>query len=291
MLARTHHDRAGLNRRDDTLIPTVLARPDTRVLDLFGSRFMLSGHPARLALRAPRPGDEDHLVLYLGQVERRHAVAVLHPREHAPADSCSLRSAGMMLDDTQASLVVAAIGLANWHAATGFCPHCGSPTDPVQGGWVRRCRTEGREHYPRTDPAVIMAVLDDDDRLLLARNQRYRTQLAMSVLAGFVEPGESLEAAVRREVMEEVGLAVRDVQYVANQPWPFPASLMVGFTARTTAGPLQVDPVELDRARWFTRPELIDALRAGELTVPPSISIARHLIEGWYGGPLPQTTS
>ena len=192
----------------------------------------------------------------------------------------------MTLDDEQISLVTTAVGLAHWHAAHLFCPRCGGPTQVVEAGWVRRCEADGIDHYPRTDPAVIMAVTDADDRLLLARNARRRGTTMMSVLAGFVEPGESLEAAVAREVMEEVGVPVTQVAFAGDQPWPFPASLMVGYTARATDTDLRLDPVEIDEAHWFDRTGFGTALGNGELTVPPRLSIARHLIEQWYGGPI-----
>jgi NAD+ diphosphatase len=147
---------------------------------------------------------------------------------------------------------------------------------------VRRCEREGSEHYPRTDPAVIMAVVDDDDRLLLGRGAQWPAG-RFSVLAGFVEPGESFEAAVAREVEEEVGVSVTDVTYLGNQPWPFPSSDMVGFRARATTTELRPDQVEMAEARWFTRDEYVRALRDKEIRTPSGISIAQRLIEHWLG--------
>jgi NAD+ diphosphatase len=145
---------------------------------------------------------------------------------------------------------------------------------------------DGSEHYPRTDPAVIMAVVDADDRLLLGRQASW-PQGRFSTLAGFVEPGESLESAVRREVAEEVGLTVGAVRYLGSQPWPFPSSLMLGFTARAETTDVVRHDGEIAEARWYTRPEMLADIRSGALHVAPSISISRRLIEHWYGGPLP----
>jgi NAD+ diphosphatase len=147
------------------------------------------------------------------------------------------------------------------------------------------CTQEGSEHYPRTDPAVIMSVIDADDRLLLGHGAGWE-QGRFSTLAGFVEPGESLEAAVRREVGEEVGVVIGDVIYRGSQPWPFPASIMLGFRAYATSTEIDVDGSEVDEARWFSRAGLDDAIAAGEVRLSPSISIARRLIEDWYGGPI-----
>jgi NAD+ diphosphatase len=172
--------------------------------------------------------------------------------------------------------------LANWHAAHQFCPRCGAPTEPEQAGWIRRCTRDGSEHYPRTDPAVIVAVVDDQDRLLLGRNAQW-PEGRFSVLAGFVEPGESFEAAVMREVEEEVGILVTDVTFLGNQPWPFPSSAMIGFRARATTTSLHPDRVEMAEARWFSRDEYRAALKNNDIRTPSGISIAQRLIEDWLG--------
>ncbi len=291
VLGRSAHDRAALRRRDPDLIPTLLADHDTRVFDLYRNRVVLDATGTALALRPPRAADADALAVYLGSVEGHEHLAILRDADQAPADARSLRAVGLTLDDVQISLVTAAVGIANWHATQGFCPRCGQPTEVVEAGWVRRCVADGTDIYPRTDPAVIMAVIDDDDRLLLARNARRHLTNSMSVLAGFVEPGEALEAAVAREVMEEVGVSVDQVTFMGDQPWPFPASLMVGYTARATTTGLRVDPEEIDAARWFDRAQFEGALRSGELVVPARLSIAHHLIEHWYGARIPQQPS
>ena len=150
---------------------------------------------------------------------------------------------------------------------------------------ARRCVADDSPHFPRTDPAVIMTVVDDDDRLLLARGRGFTTA-GMSVLAGFVEPGESLAAAVAREVHEEVGVSVDQVEYLGDQPWPFPSSLMVGFRAHATSTALSLQDDEIESARWFTRAELVADLEAGVLAISGRLSIARRLIEEWFGGPI-----
>jgi NAD+ diphosphatase len=197
-----------------------------------------------------------------------------------------LRTVGADLDARAAGLATAAVALDAWHARHPRCPRCGGPTRVVQAGWVRTCEVDGSEHYPRTDPAVIMAVVDDADRILLGHAATWAPG-RWSTLAGFVEAGESLEHAVRREVLEETGVVVGEVEYHGSQPWPFPASLMLGFLARATTTDVHVDGVELTQARWFTRDELATETTSGEAVPPGRSSIARALVEDWFGGPLP----
>src|SRR5699024_1042185 len=147
------------------------------------------------------------------------------------------------------------------------CPRCGTPTESTHGGWVQRCPEDGSEHYPRTDPAVIMSIVDDDERLLLAHNALWPAT-RYSVPAGYVEPGESLEAAVRREVLEETAVVVGEVRYEGSQPWPFPASLMLGFRGRALTTETTPDGEELTAAAFLTRGQLRDRVSAGDLTLP-----------------------
>ncbi|MGN7199115.1 NAD(+) diphosphatase [Arthrobacter sp. SAFR-044] len=202
-----------------------------------------------------------------------------------PADAtwAGFREVAAGLTATSTALFVESSAIANWHAAHTHCPRCGTPTDVESGGWVRRCPADKSEHFPRTDPAIIVTVVGPDGRLLLggggpvdARNY--------STLAGFVEPGESLEEAVVREIQEEVGVRVTACQYLGSQSWPFPASLMLGFTAVTEDTQATPDGVEVTRARWFSREELQEAVLSGEITISTRLSIARSLIEHWYGG-------
>lgn len=197
-----------------------------------------------------------------------------------------LREIGAELDGDEVSLATTAIALDNWHGAHPRCSRCGAATEVAQAGWVRRCTRDGSEHYPRTDPAVIVLVIDDEDRALLGRQGRWQPTW-FSTLAGFVEPGESAEAAVRREVLEESGVHVDVMAYLGSQPWPFPCSLMLGYHAWATSAEIVVDGEEIVEARWFTRAQLSAACASGEIALPPAVSIARRLIERWYGEPLP----
>jgi NAD+ diphosphatase len=200
----------------------------------------------------------------------------------------ALRQAGALLSDRDAGLLTHAVALANWHDSHTHCPRCGTPTLPAPAGHLTTCPKDGTEHFPRLDPAVIMLVLDPEDRLLLARNALW-PQGRMSVLAGFVEPGESAEHAVVREVYEESAIEVGQVRYLGSQPWPMPRSLMLGFQAVARGGQqISVDADEIGEARWFSRDELRAAIDSGELGIAPSSSIARRLIEFWYGGELPE---
>ncbi|MCV2488659.1 NAD(+) diphosphatase [Geodermatophilus sp. YIM 151500] len=195
-----------------------------------------------------------------------------------------LREIGADLDDLDAGLLAQAVAILEWHDRHRFSPLTGAPTTVEQGGWVQRDPTDGTTFFPRTDPAVIMLVHDGGDRVVLGRKAEWPPG-RFSILAGFVEPGESAEAAVAREVAEEVGLAVTDVRYVGSQPWPFPQSLMLGFVARVDGeDALTVDPEELEEARWFTRDELRTG--TGPRALPPPVSIARHILDRWVVGDL-----
>jgi NAD+ diphosphatase len=198
----------------------------------------------------------------------------------------SLRDAGATLSEDEASLFVHAVALARWHQRHQFCATCGHPTSIQSAGHVRRCPSCSALHFPRTDPAIIVLVVDEDDRCLLGHGAQWASR-QFSTLAGFVEPGETLEQAVIREVHEESGVEVTDPVYLGSQPWPFPASLMLGFkaTARTTA--ITTDDVEVTHARWFTRAELSADVTSGAVTLSSGVSISRRLIEYWYGNDLP----
>ncbi|WP_426520383.1 NAD(+) diphosphatase [Diaminobutyricibacter sp. McL0618] len=212
------------------------------------------------------------------------AASELEPDE---ARWANLRTVGTALSDRDAGLFTEALGIANWHASHTHCPRCGEPTVVEKGGWVRRCLNDETEIFPRTDPAVIVSVLDRDDRLLLGSNAMWENN-RYSLLAGFVEPGESFEAAVEREIFEEAGVRVVDPVYLGSQPWPFPASVMVGFTARLAddqdPAALHPDGDEILELRWFTRDEVWS--NHDVVILPGRTSIARAIIEDWYGGPL-----
>ena len=186
------------------------------------------------------------------------------------------------LAEDEAPLFAAALSLAWWHSRHHFCANCGASTEIERGGWSRRCPQCSAQHFPRVDPVVIM-LAEHEGRLLLGRQPQYPPG-RYSALAGFLEPGESIEAAVARELQEEAGIEVADVTYIASQPWPFPSSLMIGCHARALANALTIDRTELDDARWFTRDEIAAAL-AGEpdapFQPPPHFAIARTLLEHW----------
>ncbi|HEX6142741.1 MAG TPA: NAD(+) diphosphatase [Geminicoccaceae bacterium] len=194
-----------------------------------------------------------------------------------------LRSVGAWLPEVEAGLCAAARGLMHWHDRHRFCGSCGGRTVSFDGGYVRRCQICDAQHFPRSDPAVIVLIVHHHpelgERCLLGRSTRFPAGL-YSTLAGFVEPGESLEDTVRREVFEEVGVRVDRIEYRSSQPWPFPASLMLGFRARAESDVLTIDPEELVDAGWYTRAQLIDPERR-PIGLPNRDSIARHLIEDW----------
>jgi len=274
------------------MLPSLLKDPSTRVLELVAGRAEVVEPDRDLVLRLRSPDGQDtaRLAVFLGQDGDGTAyVGVVGDSLFAPetAQWRSLREVGVLLSDRDAGLFATMQGLANWHAVHTHCPRCGARTEPDQSGWIRRCPQDDSEHYPRTDPAVIMAVTDDSDRLLLARSPRW-PEGRLSVLAGFVEPGESLEAAVAREVLEEVGVVVDRVRYLGNQPWPFPSSLMVGFTSRAADPTLHLDMDEIVEALWVSRAELRDMVLAGRFGASPNVSIARRIIENWYGGSIDQ---
>ena len=214
----------------------------------------------------------------------------LDNREGDPEAWADLRQAGARLGARDAGLMVAAVALDNWIRTHQFCPACGGPTEPISAGWARRCLADGSDHFPRTDPAVICLVRDREDRALLGRQGAW-AEGWFSTLAGFVEAGESAEAALRREVFEESGVVLAngpdDIHYLGSQPWPFPRSLMLGYHAWTDEPSIDVDGEEIAEAHWFTREELAEQCAAGTVRLPPPISIARRLIERWFGAELP----
>ncbi len=204
------------------------------------------------------------------------------------ADGDTVTALRSVMDGLPGSELQAAFtgsGLARWHANAGFCSTCGARTRVVHGGQARKCAGCGRELYPRTDPAVIVAILDAAGRLLLGRQLSWAPG-RVSVFAGFVEMGESLEQAVRREMAEELALDLADITYLGSQPWPFPRSLMVGFRARAVRTGFTAAEGEIADARWYSVGQLRYALASGAVTLPPQTSIARRMIEAWLAGTL-----
>lgn len=287
--ARAAHDRAAHRRATPGLLDDLLKEQGIRVLVVRGTRVAtVDGQVAFLA-----PDDVAHLAararLFLGEADGvSHLGLVLADAEAEPdldVEWTGLRT--LDAPDLEVGLVVEAVALAQWHTVHTHCPLCGTRTEVTQAGWVRHCPADESNHFPRTDPAVIMAITDADDRLLLARGPQWDLG-RRSVLAGFVEPGEGLEQAVARETAEEVGvlLDAASIEYRGSQSWPFPASLMLGFRARATTTELTRQEDEIAEADWFTRDEVATAVADGHLGLPGRSSIARSLIEEWFGGPI-----
>jgi NAD+ diphosphatase len=308
LLSRTGVDRASSRRLDAAWVAAAWAGEATRVLVIDNGQALVrfADDLAELVLVPPgqAPGGVRFLlgldgdgVAYFGVAGLPGVLGAgpLPPPGSAPEPPgpgvrpAGLRQAGALLSDRDAGLLTHAVALANWHARHTHCPRCGSPTVPAPAGHARSCPVDGSEHFPRIDPAVIMLVTDEQDRCLLARNSQW-PRGRVSILAGFVEAGESAEHAVAREVAEETGIIVTGVQYVGSQPWPMPQSLMLGFRAQAGHGQhIRVDSEEIAEAHWFSRGELAAGAAAGQVLLPPPVSIARQIIESWYGGPLPAT--
>ena len=292
-LARLSYDRAAHHRGDEQWLRQ--AWPESRVVAVSPASTTPTDDAARLVLRAPASVPDDAPRRFLGIVDGVAHFAVTVEPDGAGRWQ-TLREFGGAADDLDAALVVSAIALEQWHQRHTHCPRCGAPTVETRSGWTRTCTADGSEHFPRTDPAVIMLIHDGGDRALLGRGQQWHPG-RFSTLAGFVEPGESLEAAVAREVYEEVGVGITDIRYLASQPWPFPASLMLGFIARLDGDPsINLDPVEMAEAGWFHReqirqardwtddPGLPPSAEQPLQAIPPHFSISRFLIDTWLDG-------
>ncbi len=295
-LSRSDIDRDYLARARPQLFAELRSEPSTRILPMWNGRTLCTpGDVTALRLLSHGEVPDAGVQLYLGRslsvtngVPQGSAfvASVLSEAEAlalgAEEEWLGLRELGAVLGDRDAGLLVEAVALAGWHDSHRFSPRTGEPLVSEQGGWVLRAGQDTAEVFPRTDPAIIVAVVDQEDRLLLGSNALWQNN-RFSLLAGFVEPGESLEAAVVREIFEESGVRVVDPEYLGSQPWPFPASLMVGF--RALADPLSEweltpDGSEILDLKWFTREELRDE---PELILPGPTSIARAVIDRWLG--------
>ncbi len=293
-LARSTLDRATERRRNASWVDARWADPRCRVLVVSDGKVAVTDAGATLVYVAPPDLDEagvrieERYLLGLGDdgVPYFAVPAAEQVAAGEEVGAAGLREAGALLSDRDAGALVHAVALANWHATHPYCARCGNRTAPTDGGHVRRCPSCGADHFPRTDPAIIVLVSDEDDRCLLGRQPSWPVG-RFSTLAGFVEPGEPLEHAVAREVHEETGIEVVDPVYAGSQPWPFPSSLMLGFFAKAVTTQIKVDEEEIAEARWLSRADMRKQADAGELLLPGKVSIARRLIEAWYGGELP----
>ncbi len=290
-------DRAAVLRENEAWLAERLGDPRTRIIPVWRSRNLVhNGEPMRAAILTDSIAGNllnlaDHAVLLT--VENGiatfavdvsgHDVPVLAPMLNG-AEFADLREFGPLIEAREGALLALARGMVHWHGTARYCSYCGSPTISTRGGFQRKCTSPscGRSHFPRTDPAVIMLVTrpGPGGGLCLLGRQAVWPEGRFSTLAGFVEPGESLEAAVAREVQEETGVTITDVRYRRSQPWPFPASLMLGFRARATSEDIMLNDNELEEARWFTREQVADFEGHG-FQLPRLGSISRWLISEW----------
>jgi NAD+ diphosphatase len=274
-------DRAGPHRTDDAWLAARLADPATRAVVAGEAGVLVAGDRPRLLAVDELPGGLE-LVL-LGVDGDGRAVFAADPGDALAGEWRGLRDLAPVLSQAEGGMVAHAVALLNWHRRHRFCANCGAASEAREAGHMRACPACGAQHHPRTDPVVIMLV-HDGDRAVLGRQPHWPAG-RYSALAGFVEPGESLEEAVAREVLEETGAHVDEIAYRSSQPWPFPASLMLGFLARWTSGEPAVGDGELEDVRWFTREEIA----GGRVKLPPRQAIARRLIEDWLGREAPDT--
>lgn len=282
-------DRAGARRTDEDWVRGLLADPSSRAVGVTPDGVLVEeGDEPRLA-RLPLAtfegtSAEPPAPLLLGIEPDGGALFAVDARDAEPPPGVAavgLRDAGALLSPAEGGVIAQAMGLVNWHRRHPRCAVCGAATEVAEAGYLRRCPNCGAIHHPRTDPVVIMLVTDGS-RALLGRQARWPPG-RYSALAGFVEPGETLEEAVAREVREEAGVEVRGARYASSQPWPFPSSLMLGFFAEYASGEPAPRDDELEDVRWFTRAEL-EGMRAGTVDgpgLPPPIAIARRLIDSW----------
>ena len=274
-------DRADNLRLDEERIAELAASIGARLLRLSGLDPELTDD-GRLAWSSTAELADQEELIFLGIAQGGPLFAALTRVDVIAARPGNLFQLIGAMDPEDAALWGTARSLLAWHNRHRFCSNCGSATAPFRAGWGRRCAQCASDHFPRVDPVVIM-LAEHEGRLLLGRQPQYPPG-RYSALAGFLEPGESIEAAVARELNEEAGIEVADVTYIASQPWPFPSSLMIGCHAQALGDALTIDRTELDDARWFTRDEIAAAL-AGEpeapFQPPPRFAIARTLLDHW----------
>lgn len=276
-------DRVGDDRIDPAWVAGLWTDAAARLLRLGPEGRLPLTASGRLRFVTPEGGFNEQRQLLVGTVGGAGVFA--ESTEELDEPSSPARPALLSLDDTERDIATTALALVNWHRVAPHCGVCGTWTEVRQAGHVRHCPVCDRDRFPRTDPAVITAIVDADDRLLLAHNTAWDAN-RMSLVAGFVDAGESLEACVRREVFEEVGVELAEVRYVSSQPWPYPRSLMLGFWARAASTRLRPDGVEIDRAAWVSRADYDAMVADGRLLMPTTVSIAANLVALWRAGAL-----
>jgi NAD+ diphosphatase len=280
-------DRAAHRREDDAWIAAALADAASRFVIFLQGRTLIAGMEQRAPRAAliARPnvssfiflGLQDGAPIFATAIDSMEDLAGEPPEDAAFTD---MRGITGNLPPDDATILATARAMLHWHAKTRFCSVCGGRNKPIRAGYVMHCTQCGEEHFPRTDPAVIMLVARGN-KLLLGQSHKFpKERNFYSTLAGFVEPGESLEDAVRREVFEEVGVRVGEVRYHSSQPWPFPASLMLGYYAEALTDEIVLETAEMRDARWFTRSDIENRKELG-FNLPPHDSIARRLIDDW----------
>ena len=293
-LSNPAFDRAAQRRLDQAWLDDARRSGEARIAPIWRAKSLVRAEGERRRATT-LPGDafhpaDDFETVFLGIDDGRPHFAVdvsaLEPEEAAsrfgPHGAFEdMRMIGLLLPDEEAALLAYGKGMLWWHERHRFCGVCGHPTRAVDGGHRRLCAHEAckTEQFPRSDPAVIM-LIEYDGKCLLARGARFPANF-ISVLAGFVEPGESLEDTVAREVFEECGVRVTDIAYASSQPWPFPSSLMLGFRARALGPELTLDPNEILEAGWYSRDEVRALAGDGPMRIPPQFSISRRLIDDW----------
>lgn len=286
-------DRADARRRDPDLLAALERAEATRTLLLWRGRALVRGAGEALhwlppaAIDGHRERAEATIFLGLDGEAARFAVALGgdEPPSFAEASFMECRAAAMCVPVIDTGALAQARSMLEWHRTHPRCARCGAPTELRDAGYKRVCPACAAEHFPRTDPVVIMLV-HRGDRCLLGRQPRFPEGL-FTCLAGFIEPGETIEDAVRREVLEEAGVRVGEVEYLTSQPWPFPSQLMIGCLAEALSESIEIDGNELAEARWIERDEvraILDGRGDGSLQFPPSIAIARRLISAWATG-------
>jgi len=271
-------DRVDQHRRSTDWVGGLWRSEDAKLLKLDAtSRFTTNAGGSKLRMTKPFVDFDSQRHLLLGLLDGSAVFAVETLTEGEVHD---FREVGGQLTDNERDIAVTASALTQWHRAEPMCPRCGGPSTVINGGFARHCLACQHDHFPRTDPAVIVAVLDGQDRILLGRQSTWPAR-RVSILAGFVEAGESLEQCIHREIAEEVDVILSSVRYFGSQPWPFPRSLMVGFAARASSTAICVDGEEIESAQWYSREEVRDRVASGELGLPGGSSIAFRLITAW----------